>query len=263
MSVLSGRHVVVTRPPGQADTLARAICNAGGEAVLFPALDILEADDQAPLAAAAQRLAAGEYSLVFFVSVNAIERALPHLPPASGWPITTRLAAVGPSSEAALAAAGYRGVIAPQTRFDSEALLELPALQQVSGWRVLVLRGDGGRALFADTLRQRGAEVEQVACYRRVVPAITPEPLFDLWRKGQLDAITVTSSEGLANLFAMLGESGVGLLRETPMFVPHARIAMLARQRGVLQVVETPPADQGLLSGLCDHFSAAGQSPAL
>ena len=41
---LAGRRVLVTRPAGQAAALARLIREAGGEAVEFPALEIVPVD---------------------------------------------------------------------------------------------------------------------------------------------------------------------------------------------------------------------------
>ncbi len=64
---------------------------------------------------------------------------------------------------------GFAEVIAPQDGFDSEAVIALPefAADAVRGRKVLIFRGDGGRELLADTLRERGASVEYVTCYRR------------------------------------------------------------------------------------------------
>jgi uroporphyrinogen-III synthase len=67
--------------------------------------------------------------------------------------------------------------------------------------------------------------------------------------------MTVTSSEGLRNLYAMIGKLGQGWLRRTPTFVPHERIAEQAKALGLHNVVHTGPADAGLLAGLTDYFS--------
>jgi uroporphyrinogen-III synthase len=165
------------------------------------------------------------------------------------------VAAIGRSSEAALASHGIREVVAPQERFDSEALLELPEFADVKGKRIVIFRGDGGRDLFGDTLKERGATVDYVTCYRRTRPALDPAPLLKLWSEGRLDAMTVTSSEGLRNLYEMVGKLGQGWLKRTPTFVPHARIAAQAGALGLHNVILTGPADAGLLAGLSDYFS--------
>jgi uroporphyrinogen-III synthase len=71
-----------------------------------------------------------------------------------------------------------------------------------------------------------------------------------------LDALTVTSSEGLRNLYEMVGKLGQSWLKKTPTFVPHARIAEQARALGLTQVILTGPADAGLLAGLIEHLSS-------
>jgi uroporphyrinogen-III synthase len=169
------------------------------------------------------------------------------------------VATIGKSSERALQRFGVENVIAPRGRFDSEALLALPQLapERMHGRRVVVFRGDGGRELLGETLAARGAIIEYVTCYRRSRPDVDPAPLLDLWARDALDAVTVTSSEGLRNLFDMVGPAGRARLRTTPVFVPHERIAEEARRLGLRQVILTAPGDEGLAAGLVDHFSMA------
>jgi len=57
-------------------------------------------------------------------------------------------------------------------------------------------------------------------------------------------AVSITSAEGLANLFAMLGPTGGRYLCETPVFVPHPRIERAALERGVREVVVTGRGDE-------------------
>jgi len=252
-SALAGRHIVVTRPAGQAAHLAEALAELGAHPVLFPVLAIEDLDDTTPLLDAAIRL--DQYDWAMFVSPNAVDKALAVILARRQWPESVRVATVGKSSEQALARHGIRDVVAPQQRFDSEALLALPEFADVAGRRVVIFRGDGGRDLFGDTLKARGAEVDYVTCYRRGMPATDPAPLLKLWSEGRLDALTVTSSEGLRNLCDMVGKLGQGWLKRTPTFVPHARIAAQARALGLHEVIETGPADAGLLAGLLEYFS--------
>ena len=252
-STLAGRHIVVTRPAGQATHLAEALRDLGAQPVLFPVLAIEAVSDPTPILDAAIQL--DSYDWAVFVSPNAVDKALAVVLAKRQWPASVRVATVGHSSEQALAHHGIGNVVAPQERFDSEALLALPEFADVAGRRVIIFRGDGGRDLFGDTLKARGATVDYVTCYRRVKPALDPAPLMRLWNEGQLDAVTLTSSEGLRNLFEMIGKLGQSWLKKTPTFVPHARIAEQAHALGLVNVIPTGPADAGLLAGITTYFS--------
>ncbi|GAB4177030.1 MAG: hypothetical protein OHK0026_10440 [Rhodocyclaceae bacterium] len=253
---LAGRHIVVTRPADQAGALARAIAAAGGIPVVFPVLAILPLEDERPVGELAGRL--HEFRLAVFVSANAVEHALAVILAQREWPAGLTVAAIGKSTERALARHGILGVVTPPGRSDSEALLEAPQLAEaaVRGARVVIFRGDGGRELLGDTLAARGASLEYATCYRRAKPRADPSPLLELWERGELDAITLTSSEGLRNLWDMLGESGRARLREAALFVPHPRIAEQARALGLKDIRITAPGDEGLTAGLIEHFSA-------
>jgi len=96
--------------------------------------------------------------------------------------------------------------------------------------------------------------VDYVTSYRRGKPEQAPAALLKLWNDGRLDAVTITSSEGLRNLYDMLGKLGQTWLRNTPLFVPHARIAEQAQALGIKQVILTGPGDDGLVSGLLGHY---------
>lgn len=255
---LQGRQIVVTRPAGQATHLAEALVALGARPVLFPVLAIFAVADKAPLLDLATRLDGFDWAA--FVSPNAVESALAVILGHRPWPAHLRVACIGRSSELALAARGIGNVISPRERFDSEALLALPALQDMAGKKVIIFRGDGGRELLGDTLAARGASVEYLTCYHRDKPALDPAPLLALWNDGRLDAITVTSSEGLRNLWEMIGPLGHAWLRKTPTFVPHARIAEQARTLGLGQVFLTGPGDDGLVKGLTAHFETAAHA---
>jgi uroporphyrinogen-III synthase len=248
---LRGRAVLVTRPVHQAEKLARLVSEAGGEAVLFPALAIESPADPAPVRELLASLASFDFAV--FVSPNAVEHGLALL--GRAWPAAVLVAAVGEGTAVALRRHGVISVIVPAGGADSESLLATPQLKSLRGKRVLILRGEGGREVLAEELRQRGAEVTYADCYRRLRPRADPSTLIARWEQGGLHAVTVMSGETLDNLWGMLGSRGQRLLRATPLFAPHANIAQRAACLGLTGVAITPPGDEGLLRGLSAWFS--------
>jgi uroporphyrinogen-III synthase len=249
---LHGKRILVTRPAELAGELARMIAAQGGQPVLFPLLEIAAVDDLSGLGRAATQL--DDYCMAIFISPNAVAYSLPSILAARRWPASLRAAAIGPSTVRELAAQGVADVICPVGRFDSEALLELPQFTAaaLNGKKILLVRGDGGRELLAQTLRERGAQVDAVSCYRRSPPS-DGAPLVSLLRNSGIDALTVSSSEGLRNLLALLDTDALVRLRRLPLFVPHQRIAQVAAGLGWQRVVLSAPADAGILSSLCAY----------
>jgi len=247
---LAGKGVVVTRPAQQAGGLAGLIEAAGGKPILFPAIEIRDAADLGPFLRAVDRL--DDFDLAVFISPNAIERALTLIRSRRELPPRLKIAAIGGGSVRELERRSVTGVIAPQGRYDSEALLERGELANAK--RVVIFRGEGGREHLGDALQARGATVEYAECYARVRPAADPAPLLQAWSGGGVHAVTATSSEGLRNFAEMIGEPGREALARTPVFLPHPRIAEAGRGLGIRTVVVTGPGDEGLLEGLQAHF---------
>lgn len=252
---LAGKGIVVTRPAHQAHALTRLISGAGGKPLPFPVIEIRDIENPAPVMALIDRL--HEFNVAIFVSPNAAEKGLALVKGRRAWPQKLKAAAVGSGGVKALQRHGVTDVIAPQGRYDSEALLALPAFSLVYGKRFVVFRGAGGRELISETLTERGALVEYAECYRRIRPDNDVAPLLRAWERNELDAIAVTSSEGLHNLLDMIGARGRELALRTPVFVPHPRIAETASGLGVRKVIVTGPGDDGLLTGLSTYFNKA------
>jgi uroporphyrinogen-III synthase len=252
---LAGKTIVVTRPAHQAEAFARLIKDAGGRPILFPVIEIRDVKDPWAVTRLVDRL--DHFDLAIFVSPNAVERAMSLISSRRKFPRRVQVATVGGASVRALERFGMTGVVAPQGRYDSESLLDLPELSAVKGRRVVIFRGEGGRELLGETLRERGAVVEYAECYRRVKPELDAAPLLQVWSGKGIDAITVTSSEGLRNFAEMVGPTGREWLLGTPLFVPHPRIAEAAHGLKVRKVIVTGPGDEGLLTGLAHYFKKA------
>lgn len=258
---LAGRRVLVTRPRELAQALAALIREAGGEPLLFPAIEIRDAADPAPARALLARLR--EFDLAVFVSPSAVRKAMelaegraqpvgPARPAGRAqtapqpWPAGLRVAAIGAGTRRELELRGFRNVIAPTGQEDSDGLLALPELAGVR--RVAIFRGEGGREVLGEALVARGARVEYAECYRRARPAAAAAPV------GRIDAICVSSGEALRNLVALLGRERV---EQATLFVPHARVAGIARELGLREPVLAGPRDAQMLAALVAYFGDA------
>ena len=241
---LAGLKIVVTRPREQAAQLAQDIEKLGGTCILFPLLEITPLADVQPLRDLLARL--HEFQMAIFISPNAARFGMEAILKAGGLPASLQIATVGLGSAKALKNYGVMQVIAPQQRFDSEALLELPEMQNTIGKHVAIFRGESGRELLGDTLKSRGANVEYVSCYRRSKPQHDITALL----AAHPDALSVSSSEALMNLWEMLDMADRKLCTELPLFVSHERIAAAAHKLGWRHIITTPGGDEALLDSL-------------
>ncbi len=221
---LTGIGVLVTRPERQAAELIAAIVSRGGSAVAFPVIEIVPRGDAA-IAADAGNLR--DPDIVVFVSSNAVEYGLIRAESA-------RIAVVGPATAAAIESAGRIVNIRSASGFDSEHLLAEPELQDVDGTVVRIIRGNGGRELLADTLKNRGAIVEILSVYDREIPHYPASELDNLesgWRAGAIDVVTIMSVESLTNLIELLPEWCKNELQNTPLVTPADRVLKEATNR--------------------------------
>ena len=221
---LRGAGVLVTRPAKQAQTLCDAIAAAGGTPVRFPVIDIV-ARDAVTIARDADALPQADIAV--FVSSNAARYGLKFLAGAD-------VAVVGPATAAYIEESGTNVAIAPTRGFDSEALLEMPQLKDVTGKNVRIIRGDGGRELLGDTLRERGARVDALTVYERRLSSHSNKSLQSLehrWLAGKIAATTVMSVASLKNLLALLPKSIADRFATVPLVTPATRVIKEAQIR--------------------------------
>jgi uroporphyrinogen-III synthase len=250
---LSGRGIVITRPREHAPALAERIRGAGGDPILFPTIEILPPENSETISGVIASLE--RFQLAIFISPTAVERGLGMVSARRAWPGNLRVAAVGKGTAGALEDRGFRDVVSPPGEGDSEALAALAGLRDLRGSSVVIFRGQGGREWLRSELQARGARVEYAECYRRVRPEADARPLLARWQSGGVEAVSITSGEGLVNLFAMLGPTGGRYLRATPVFVPHPRIELAARQHDIRQIVVTGRGDECTVAEMAAFFA--------
>lgn len=205
---------------------------------------------------AAQQAIAGRlerYAHCLFVSSNAARYGLECLLAGRpAWPGRVQCYAVGDSTADVLRAAGI-AVHTPGLEMTSEGLLALPSLQSVAGERVLIVKGEGGRTALRQALAGRGAQVDELRCYRRSPPDVAPEALQQLLDEQHVACILVSSGEALDNLKVFLEpvDTAQSTLQHCALVVPSARVAQQARAAGWQEVaVAANASDDAMLAAL-------------
>jgi len=257
---LKGAGIVITRPAHQAEALINRLTSKGAEVLHFPTIEIGPAPHSAELTSLLDGL--DRYQYAIFISPNAVQYAA-RLVDLAGLPATLKIAAIGPGTARALTAHGRKPDMLPRDGASSEALLKLKALNAVNGKRVLIFRGQGGRELLAETLEERGAEVDYAEVYRRSVPRPELSALQRWFRDGRVDAIVVTSREALLNLDRMLSPALTPYLRASQLLVSSARLIKLASALGIRRrpLIADDAGDAALQAALAQWWSLQGREP--
>ena len=196
---LFGRSVVVTRAREQASELRAKLEALGAQVIELPTIDI------EPIEFALPPLE--QYGWLVFTSANGVtaffERGLAPAGLDARALSGVRVAAIGTATLQALDRYGVRADVLPE-RFVAESLLESFPPPDTPGERVLLARAEQARDVLPSGLAERGYAVEVLVVYRTVVS--TPEPV-DLERvRGDVDAITFTSSSTVTNFCELAGE---------------------------------------------------------
>ncbi|WP_339527741.1 uroporphyrinogen-III synthase [Pseudomonas mucidolens] len=234
---MTGWRLLLTRPAEESAALAATLSEHG---VFSSSLPLLETE---PLPATAEHEAIfrrlERYCAVIVVSkpaarlaLNLLEQFCPH-PPAVPW------FSVG-AATAQVLAAHRLDVSYPEHGDDSEALLDSPRLREaiaVADPRVLIVRGEGGRELLAERLRDQGASVDYLELYRRFLPAYDAGALTRRIDVERLNGLVVSSGQGFLHLQTLAGVDWPSVAR-LQLFVPSSRVAEMARNAGAEKVVD-------------------------
>jgi uroporphyrinogen III methyltransferase/synthase len=249
---LNGTVIAVTRARAQASGLAARLVGLGAEVIEAPAIRIEPRQLEGELLEAVSRIR--EYALICLTSPNGVRLlfdALTEVGQDARALAGATVAAIGPGTAAELARHGVRADVVPE-RFVAEGLVEELAGVPVEGRRVLIARAAEARSLLPEALRERGADVDDVAVYDT-----RAEPLDDgsRARLARATHVTFTSSSTVRFFLDAGGE-----------LPPAARLVSIgpvtsatARERGLQVDVEASRHD---IDGLVDALVAdARESP--
>jgi uroporphyrinogen III methyltransferase/synthase len=226
---LAGVRVLVPRAREQAGAFSVLLRERGAVPLEVPTIAIRPLGSTAELDLAVGRLAAGAYAWLVLTSVNGVAalrgrmEALGHglgLPRERG----TRVAAIGPATEAALRDWGVAPDLVPPVA-TTAALGE--AFPPGSG-DVLLARADIASPELSTTLRSKGYHPQDVAAYRTVPLDRLEEAARRRLDRGEVDWLAFTASstvQGFARAYGGPPPGGVRVAVIGPVTAAAARAA--------------------------------------
>ena len=249
-------RVLLTRPAAECQALAAFLAEHNIYSSALPLLAIrpleLLPEHHACLANFAR------YRAVIVVSKPAARLGVAHLRKIGAKLSCAQWFCVGAATAKVLKELGVEATF-PQSADDSEALLAMPEFARILAEPnacVLILHADEGRAWLSEQLVAKGLKVDFLALYQRYLPAYAAGTLAAQVKSHALNALVVSSGQGLSNLLEVAGPDWAWLANKT-LFVPSPRVAELARLAGAKQVVDCRGASAAaLLSALNNHHPA-------
>ena len=253
---LFGRRVLVTRTRSQASTLSIRLSELGAFPVEVPTIEVRLQTDSPDLVNALA--SAARFDWIAFTSANSIRavmEGLARMGRDSRALYGVKVAAIGPASAAVLAEYGIMADLVAETA-SSSGLASAMIESGVTGSRVLLPRSDIAGSVLPDRLRSSGASVEEVVCYRTLIPDSSSERARDILRDG-VDAVTFTSSSTVKNLMKLLDNDPAMLTGVRIACIGPVTAAAAGRLGLIVDIVAQDHTVDGLVAALLDRFETS------
>lgn len=257
---LFGLRIGIARAEDQFDDVADKAWRLGAEPVSLPAIEIGPPHDWTAVDAACERLA--EFHWLVFTSVNGVQGFFDRL-----WATgrdaralsSLKLAAIGPSTAAALAARSLRVDLQPD-EYRAEALAAALA-PHVAGRRVLWARASRGRDVLPERLYDAGADLEQLVVYRNDDIVAWPDDIEQRLIRGELDWLALSSPSIARRVAALLPPAARERLGVTLQIAAISPItAAAARDAGLpVHAIADVYTWDGLLAAIADSHAQRSQ----
>lgn len=186
---LSGWRVLVPRGGPWGDGVAASLRAQGAVPVVAPLINFAPTTDQQSLDDALARLEAGEYDWLTITSATTVDVLFAHR---ISIPRSTKVAAVGETTAAALQAVGYEVEMIPQSDNSAAGMAEQIIALEAEPRRILTLRSEIAKPVLTDMLAEAGHLVDSIVAYRTVGVPVTDRIHRDVLN-GRINAILITS----------------------------------------------------------------------
>lgn len=170
MTTLSGKRILITRPPGEGRTFAQALRDLGAQPIYFPTIQIAPIEDTTCLDRALIHLA--NYDWLVFTSANAVEAVYERLNALGTRSLPLRVAAIGPKTAASLEDKGLSPDLIP-TEYISEAIV--PGMGELHEKWVLLPLADIAHDTLPKAIQEAGGVPHVVTAYLTIPAAPDPE----------------------------------------------------------------------------------------
>ncbi len=243
---LRGLRVLVPRGGKWGDSTAAALRSAGAIPVIAPMINFASAGDAVVLANSLHELQDGQFDWIVITSATTVDVFVGH---AVSIPDSTKVVAVGETTSAALALAGYRIDFAPSDN-SSRGLVAHWRDLGVTG-RVLVPQSDIPDPILVSGLGALRLDVQFVAVYRTVGVPVVEAVRADV-ASGRIGAVLVSSgsvARQIADQLAPLPEA-------TVVACIGPRTAFDARAAGItVDVIADERSSESLVAALIDNVA--------
>ncbi len=242
---LGGWRVLVPRGGKWGDGVSATLRSHGAIPVIAPLINFASAEDPSALATALHELEDGLFDWLVVTSATTVDVLMSQ---GTRVPETTRIAAVGETTAAALGLAGYRVDFIPQGDNSARGLVQEWPASEIRG-RVLIPQSDIAEPTLVAGLSMLGFAVEFVAAYRTVGVPMAPAVAADL-ASGRIRGVLVTSGSVARQLAAQVPSLPAG----TVIACIGPRTAFDARAAGLpVHVIAEERSAESLISALVDY----------
>lgn len=222
--------VMVTRPYPQGETLCALLSQAGYATVHLPAIAYDFSCDQQEQTAPLNLLS--QQDVLIFISAQAAHGFARLLTKHQlAMPNKARWVAIGAATAEALGALTSKPIFYPQT-WSSEGLLQDQQFSDVAQQKIMIIQGNQGRELLAQTLQARGAVLTTLQVYQRVLPDLAMQDYQNKLQNNEFNVMVCTSFASIKNLKTLFGVGHWQQLKQLPLIVASARIKQLAFELG-------------------------------
>ena len=186
---LAGWRVLVPRGGPWGDGVAASLRRQGATPVIAPLINFAPTNDQATLEQSLADLASGAFDWLTVTSATTVDVLYAYR---AVVPASTKVAAVGETTAAALQAVGYRVDLVPAQDNSAAGMAEQKIALEPSPRDILTLRSEIAKPVLTRMLSDAGHRVRSVVAYRTVGVPVTDRIAEDV-RSGRINAILVTS----------------------------------------------------------------------